>query len=129
VPVNTQPRSAPLRLFFFCWVCYSFAISTVFQAYFTTFLIETGYEEPIKTVEQMLASDMKFGFFSITRLSLQILPNPLTPPFSKTRFVALMLSPVSIGQFITTTFQQFSMISLKSLGKLQELGLMKTTDK
>ena len=29
---STQPRSAPLRLFFFCWVCYSVAISTVFQA-------------------------------------------------------------------------------------------------
>ena len=60
--VNTQPRSAPLRLFFFCWVCYSVEISTVFQAYFTTFLVEPGYVEPIKTVEQMLASDMKFGF-------------------------------------------------------------------
>jgi len=63
VSVNTQPRSAPLRLFFFCWVCYSVAISTVFLAYFTTFLIEPGYQEPIKTVEQMLTSDMKFGFF------------------------------------------------------------------
>jgi hypothetical protein len=43
VSVNKQPRSAPLRLFFFCWVCYSVAISTVFQAYFTTFLIEPEY--------------------------------------------------------------------------------------
>jgi len=62
VSVHTQPRSAPLRLFFFCWVWYSVAISTVFQAYLTTFFIEPGYEEPIKTVEQMLTSDMKFGF-------------------------------------------------------------------
>jgi hypothetical protein len=62
VSVNTQPRSAPLRLFFFCWVWYSFAISTVFQAYLTTFLIEPGYEEPIKTVEQMLNSEKNFGF-------------------------------------------------------------------
>ena len=62
VSVNTQPRSAPLRLFFFCWVCYSVAISTVFQAYLTTFLIEPGYEEPIKTVEQMLNSEKNFGF-------------------------------------------------------------------
>jgi hypothetical protein len=34
----------------------------VFQAYLTTYLIEPGYEGPIKTVEQMLTSDMKFGF-------------------------------------------------------------------
>jgi len=60
--VRKHPHSAPLRLFFFCWLCYSIAISTVFQAYLTTFLIEPGYVEPIKTVEQMLASDMKFGF-------------------------------------------------------------------
>jgi hypothetical protein len=37
--VNTQLRSAPLRLFFCSWVCYSVAISTVFLAYLTTFLI------------------------------------------------------------------------------------------
>jgi hypothetical protein len=60
--VNTQPRSAPLRLFFFCWVCYSVAISTVFQAYLTTFLIELGYEEPIKNREQMLRSEKYFSF-------------------------------------------------------------------
>ena len=62
VSVNTQPRSAPLRLFFFCWVCYSVAISTVFQAYLTTFLIEPGYEQPIRTVEEMLKSEVKFGY-------------------------------------------------------------------
>ena len=54
VSVNTQPRCAPLRLFFFCWVCYSVAISTVFQAHIT-FLIEPGYEEPTNNVEYVLA--------------------------------------------------------------------------
>jgi hypothetical protein len=62
VSVNRQPRSAPLRLFFFCWVFYSVAISTVFQAHLTTFLIEPGYVEPIKTVEQMLNYGKGFGF-------------------------------------------------------------------
>jgi len=52
VSVNTQPRSTPLRLFFLCWVSYSVAISTVFQAYLTTFLVEPGYEKPIRTVEK-----------------------------------------------------------------------------
>jgi len=62
VSVKTQPRATPLRLFFFCWVCYSVAISTVFQAYFTAYLIEPGYEEPIRTVEQMIQSEKKIGF-------------------------------------------------------------------
>jgi hypothetical protein len=62
VSVNTQPRTAPLRVFFFCWVCYCVALSTVFQAYLSTFLIEPGYQEPIKTIDQMLNSKMKYGF-------------------------------------------------------------------
>jgi hypothetical protein len=33
----------------------------VFQANLTTFLIEPGYEDPIKTVEQMLKSEKYFG--------------------------------------------------------------------
>jgi hypothetical protein len=61
-PVNTQPRSAPLRLSFFCWLCYSVVISTVFQSYRATFLIEPGHKEPIRTVEQTLNSERKFGF-------------------------------------------------------------------
>jgi len=62
VSVKTQPHATPLGLFFFCWVCYSVAISTVFQAYFTAYLIEPGYEEPIRTVEQMVQSEGIFGF-------------------------------------------------------------------
>jgi hypothetical protein len=65
VSVSTKPRTTPLRVFFMSWVCYSVAISTVFQAYLTTFLIDTGYEEPIKTIDQMLNSTMKFGFISV----------------------------------------------------------------
>ena len=57
VSVNTQPRSAPLRLFFFSWVCYSVAVSTLFQVYLTTFLIEPGYKEPIRSVQEMLESE------------------------------------------------------------------------
>jgi hypothetical protein len=62
VSVSTQPRSAPLRLFFLSWVCYSVAVSTVFQAYLTTFLIEPGYEETIKSRDEMLKSEKKLAF-------------------------------------------------------------------
>jgi hypothetical protein len=34
----------------------------VFQAHFTTFLIEPGYEKPITIVEQIIKSAGKFGF-------------------------------------------------------------------
>lgn len=60
--VATKPRASSLRVFFFSWVCHSLAMSTVFQAHLTSFLIDTGYEEPIKTVEEMLNAGMRFGF-------------------------------------------------------------------
>jgi hypothetical protein len=62
VSVSTQPRTTPIRVFFVFWVCYCIGISTVLQACLTSFLIDTGYEEPFKTVDQMLNSETKFGF-------------------------------------------------------------------
>jgi hypothetical protein len=37
----------------------------VFQAYLTTFLIEPGYEEPIRNIEELLKSEKKFGLREI----------------------------------------------------------------
>jgi hypothetical protein len=42
----------------------------VFQAYLTTFLIEPGYEKPIKTVELMLKNEKKFGLLELDRIIL-----------------------------------------------------------
>jgi hypothetical protein len=94
VSVNTQPRAVPLRLFFLCWVRYNVAISTVFRAYLTTFLIEPGYKQSIKTVKKILASDMIFVSCKDTRYSSPILPTPLTLLFSKTQYVAVFTIPI-----------------------------------
>ncbi|KAJ9599649.1 hypothetical protein L9F63_026502 [Diploptera punctata] len=53
VSVPEMPVSSQMRLFFIVYVCYCFAISTVFQAYFTTYLVEPGYETRIKTYEDI----------------------------------------------------------------------------
>jgi hypothetical protein len=60
-------------------VCYSVAGSTVFQAYLTTFLIEPGYEKPIRTIEEMLKSEKKFGFSAWYSL---FFPNSSDPVYS-----------------------------------------------
>jgi hypothetical protein len=95
VSVNTQPRTTPLRVFFFCWVCFSVAISTVFQAFLTSYLVEPGYEEPIKTVDEMLKSERKFGFIkacdiffatSSDSVKLTILKNAVRCPDHDTCF-------------------------------------------
>jgi hypothetical protein len=121
VSVNTQPRSAPLRLFFLCWVCYSVAISTVFQSYLTTFLIEPGYVEPIKTVEQMLNYEKKFGyvpwqfnFFSDTSESLNsaILKKAVHCPDGDTCF-----KWAAVCQNLSTILDDIAVQKLRANGK------------
>jgi hypothetical protein len=42
VSVSAMPRPTSLRSLFIAWVCFSLAFSTVFQAFLTTFLIDSG---------------------------------------------------------------------------------------
>ena len=124
VSVNTQPRSAPLRLFFFCWVCYSVAISTVFQAYLTTFLIEPGYEEPIKTVEQMLTYDMNFGFYDVFSAFFKDVPDSVD-----SAILNKSLKCPDVGQFfnwaafyqnMSLVFENLNIEICRDIGKLKD---------
>ena len=105
--VNTQQRSAPLHLFFLCSVCYSVVISTVFQPYFSTFLIKLGYVEPIKTVEQMLNYEKEFGFVEWTAAFFPISSKSLNSAILRNAVHNLTRILVSSGQLYIRTFQQF----------------------
>ncbi|KAJ9592996.1 hypothetical protein L9F63_015366 [Diploptera punctata] len=61
VGVSEIPQFAKTRLFFVIYVIFSLAISTVFQAFFTTFLIEPGYEKGYKTIEDAKAVNVSVG--------------------------------------------------------------------
>jgi hypothetical protein len=56
VAVAEMPRTFRLRVFFFLFVCYSFAVNTVFQAYFTSFLTEPMFEKQIRTFDELKRS-------------------------------------------------------------------------
>jgi len=62
VAVSTMPRTPSLRSLFLAWVCFSVAFSTVFQAFLTTFLVDSGYKTPIKNMDELFASDMKLAY-------------------------------------------------------------------
>jgi len=67
VAVPQQPTTSTLRVFFFLYVCFCFAISTVFQAFFVSYLVEPKYESKLETLKELLDSDVVFGihpFFS-----------------------------------------------------------------
>jgi len=61
VSVPEMPRSWNLRIFFLVYVCYCFAMSTVFQAFFVSYLVEPGYGEKISTFQELLDSSINYG--------------------------------------------------------------------
>jgi hypothetical protein len=44
------------------WVCFSVAFCTVFQAFLTTFLIDSGYKTPIQNMDEMFAPGIKLAY-------------------------------------------------------------------
>lgn len=56
------PRTTKVRLFFILFVWYSLAINTVFQTYFTSFIVQPGIKHSIENLEELLKSGIEFGF-------------------------------------------------------------------
>jgi hypothetical protein len=65
VSVTEQPRSDKLRVAFLFFVWYSFAVSTVFQTFFTSVLVDPGMGEQISSIDEILSSALEFGFYRI----------------------------------------------------------------
>ena len=65
VSVPQQPTNSSLRFFFFLYVCFCFAISTIFQAFFVSYLVEPNYEKKIETFDELLESDLVYGYNQI----------------------------------------------------------------
>jgi hypothetical protein len=57
-----MPHASSLRWLFLAWVCFCVAFSTVFQAFLTTFLIDSGYKTPIQNTDELYASGIKLAF-------------------------------------------------------------------
>ncbi|KAJ9601665.1 hypothetical protein L9F63_000198 [Diploptera punctata] len=61
VSVTEMPITPTVRCFFILYTCFCYAINIVFQAYFTTFLIEPGYGKRIETFEEAINTGLKTG--------------------------------------------------------------------
>jgi len=62
VSVSKMPCAPSLRSLFLAWVCFSVAFSTVFQAFLTTFLTDSGYKTPIQNMDELFASGIKLAY-------------------------------------------------------------------
>jgi hypothetical protein len=56
-----MPRAPSLRSLFLAWLCFSVAFSTVFQAFLTSFLIDSGYKTPIRNMDELFASGIQLA--------------------------------------------------------------------
>ncbi|KAJ9595796.1 hypothetical protein L9F63_013040 [Diploptera punctata] len=57
------PALTSSRLFMLLWIVYSFALSTVFQAFFTLYLVIPGYQKGISSLEELLNSGIRRGSY------------------------------------------------------------------
>jgi hypothetical protein len=62
VSVSTMPRTPSLHSLFLAWMCFPVSFSAVFQAFLTTFLIDSGYKTPIKNMDVIFASGIKLAY-------------------------------------------------------------------
>jgi hypothetical protein len=60
VSVPEMPRTWKLRTWFLYFVWYCFAMSTVFQAFFVSFLVEPGYTKQVQTLGELRKSRLPY---------------------------------------------------------------------
>jgi hypothetical protein len=62
VSATNTPSSWNFRFTFLVYVCYCFAMSTVFQAFFKSYLVEPGYGKKFQTFDDLLNSRVVYGY-------------------------------------------------------------------
>ncbi|PSN33224.1 Ionotropic receptor 706, partial [Blattella germanica] len=60
--VPGMPKASQFRMFFSLFLCFCFALNTVFQSFFTSYLIDTGYEKQIESIEDINEMGVTFLF-------------------------------------------------------------------
>jgi len=92
--VPTMPRSLPLRSFILSMIIYSLAVNTIFQTFFTSYVVNPGLLHQISDVDELTESDLIYAFYEVldkffTEDFLQRLkPRVLCEPFKCLDYVA-----------------------------------------
>ena len=70
VSATNTPNTWKFRFIFLLYVCYCFAMSTVFQAFFTSYLVEPGYGKKLETFDDLLQSNVVYGYNGVIEIVL-----------------------------------------------------------
>jgi hypothetical protein len=92
--VPTMPCSLPLRTFFLSMIIYSLAVNTIFQTFFTSYVVNPGLLHQVSNVDELVESDFIYAFYYVldkflTKDFLQKLkPRVYCEPFKCLDYVA-----------------------------------------
>ena len=70
-PAPKLPKTWRIRIVFFAYLSYCFAFSTVFQAFFTSYLVEPGYEPIIENIDELVESGLYYGYVPLFHVFLE----------------------------------------------------------
>jgi hypothetical protein len=62
VSIPLMPKTIPVRMFLISWIWYCLAINTIFQTFLISFLIEPGLQRQMNSIQEILASKVKYGY-------------------------------------------------------------------
>ena len=74
VSATNTPNIWKFRILFLVYVWYCFAMSTVFQAFFTSYLVEPGYGKKFETFDELLNSSVAYGYNDVLELGMTSTP-------------------------------------------------------
>jgi len=128
VSVPEMPRSWNLRIFFLVYVCYCFAMSTVFQAFFVSYLVEPGYGEKISTLQELIDSNINYGFNSAFEFGMSTMDFSDHLQFPLTRRVDCAIPKnclrrvITDGDVATFSTPEYTNYIFNELGHLGEMN-------
>ena len=65
VSVLKMSRTLSVRLFFIFYAIYCYAVTVVFQSFFTTFLVEPGYGRLSETFNELFSNNVVYGYIEM----------------------------------------------------------------
>jgi len=123
-----MPRSWKVRIFFLVYVCYCFAMSTVFQAFFVSYLVEPGYGEKISTMQELIDSSVNYGYNSAVEVGITTMEYSEHLKFPLTRRVecnnpkACLMRMLSDGDVATLSTVVYTTYIFNELGISGEMN-------
>ncbi|KAJ9593498.1 hypothetical protein L9F63_014951 [Diploptera punctata] len=107
VAAPEMPQTITRRIIFLMWICFSLVLSTIFQSFFTSFLIQPGVEKEISNILELFKSNLAIYSSNVTIFSWIVgLPDD---------FKDLINSPKINLKFTVNPFESFCKIEQSAM--------------